>query len=178
MTARPWVAIVPQKRLSLAKSRLELPTGDRRRLAAAMLEDTLVALSQVEPLQHVVVAWEDLADARTLRLPSQVVNVGVPGLNLNGAIATVDRRVKEWFPHSNRMVVPGDLPACSGRDVSALVGAASGTGRYFLMDAHGSGTTVLIARGDVALGPAYGDRSRSDTRHRARSPWPHRVFCR
>lgn len=134
---------MPQKRLAQAKSRVDLPAADRRELAGAMLEDTLVALSQVELLQHVVVAWEHPADARAVRLPAKVINVGVPRLDLNVAIATVDRQVKAWFPHSDRLVAPGDLPSCRRRDVTALIEATPGPGRWFLTDVHGSGTTGL-----------------------------------
>jgi 2-phospho-L-lactate guanylyltransferase len=155
----PWVAIVPQKSLAQAKSRLDLPDPARRRVAEAMLRDTVSSLSQVDCLQLVVVAWEDPADRNILPTTQKVLNVVVPFPGLNGAITTVEERLPEWTSGSNRIVFPGDLPGCNRQQVSRLLDLARGSARSFLRDAEGVGTTVLTACGDAPLSPQYGRRS-------------------
>jgi 2-phospho-L-lactate guanylyltransferase len=158
----PWVAIVPQKRLADAKSRLDLPAGDRRLLAAAMLEDTVTALSRVEQLHLVIIAWEDPTDRPRQRLPDKVVHVAVARTDLNGAISKVEQQLTESLPRSGRLVVPGDLPACSHDQVADLIAQAAVVPRSFLRDIPGSGTTILAAHGTTRLSPRYGRGSASE----------------
>ncbi|WP_426243323.1 2-phospho-L-lactate guanylyltransferase [Nocardioides sp. LHG3406-4] len=157
--AQPWMAIVPQKSLSRAKSRLDLPDVARWRVARAMLVDTVFALGQVKGLDRVIIAWEDPDDVSWMPVMPRVVHHVVPGSDLNGAISTVEEQVAAEVPQSGRLVVPGDLPACSSVQMDELVAQVAQVARSFLRDAHGAGTTVLAARDNTLLSPQYGRSS-------------------
>jgi 2-phospho-L-lactate guanylyltransferase len=64
-----------------------------------------------------------------------------------------------------RAVLLGDLPALRPADLDAALALARGTDRGFVPDAEGAGTTLLTARADIPLSPAFGRDSAA--RHRA-----------
>jgi len=148
-----WCALVPQKALSRAKARLDLPADCRKALTVAMLRDTVAAVSATTGVRRLTVLWDD--DADRAQVP-EVEGVHVEGLGLNGSLEKGVAEVRRWFPHLDVVVVPGDLPALDPRELELCLARAGDHARAFLPDAHGDGSTLLTATGDVPLVPMYG----------------------
>lgn len=161
---RPVTAVVPVKRLALAKSRLALADGPRRSLALAFALDTISALTRCERVAHVVVVTSEAAVAsRVDRLGTQVVPEEGPGLGSALLVGTTAAR--RLHPLHDLLVVPGDLPCLCPDDVVAVLDQASdrpvGT---FVPDLAGTGTTLLLC--PHPLGPVMHYGPGSAARHR------------
>jgi len=83
-----------------------------------------------------------------------------PGHGLNAAIQAAENSVGLAGP---RAALLADLPALRPADLSAALSAAR-SGRAFLRDHGGTGTTLLTAAAGVALGPASGPVGRGPRR--------------
>lgn len=140
-------ALVAVKPWSRAKSRLDAVGGaDRPALAQAMALDTCSALVGAgcrlvvvsdQPGLAAVLAGEGLA-ARVLPDPGGGLN---PALALAAATATAEGA-------STLLAAVSDLPCLRAEDVRAVLAATgTGPGRWFVPDASGTGTTMLLARG-------------------------------
>jgi 2-phospho-L-lactate guanylyltransferase len=156
-------AVVALKELSEAKSRFSsLHPAVRRRLAELMAVTVACALTPVVDELVVVTAAPGI--------PALLAAYGVrahavpdPGTGLNPALVV---GATELLTRSCRLLVAcmADLPALTAVDVTATLAGCTGPGRWFVPDAAGTGTTVLVAR-DEPLAPAFGDGSAA--RHRA-----------
>jgi 2-phospho-L-lactate guanylyltransferase len=165
----PWTAIVPVKRLALAKTRLHVPGIARDDLALAFALDTVAALDDAVTIAAVLVITDD-ERARTafegLANPHISVIADTPNSGLNAALEHGATTARAASSSAAVVAVSADLPALTATDVDAVLRAASDVeGPWFLADLSGIGTTMLGAPRGTALAPAFGHRSRAA--HRA-----------
>ncbi len=151
---RDAAALVALKPVAYAKSRLgTLPDPLRRRLAWTMAVDTLLALSAAVPTVLVVSDQPALA-SRLARAGVRAQVVGDAGAQgLNEALVRGAALLNE-AGHADVLACVGDLPALRAASVRVVLAAALPSGRSFLADASGIGTTMLVARG-VPLDPRF-----------------------
>lgn len=159
--ASGWDAIIPVKRLQVAKSRLA-PLGDpqRRALAVAFLTDVVVAASRCSAIVNVLVVCADEAVASLVTaLGARVVREdGDAGHDAAVALGIASARES---PSSRGVVVlSSDLPALDASELAALLAQVSSGGSALVADEEGEGTTMLLAAAGVALVPSYGPGSR------------------
>ena len=147
-----WCAVVPQKALATAKSRIGLPDAQRRELATALLRDTVAALAETPGVEEVLVLWDDELDRVVL---PDACGVAVAGLGLNASVERGAAVALSRLPGRGLVVVPGDLPALDPAELGRCLAEATWFRRAFLSDRDGTGTTLLTARGGDLL-PAYG----------------------
>jgi 2-phospho-L-lactate guanylyltransferase len=150
---RTSAAVVALKPATHAKSRLgTLPDPLRRRLAWTMAVDTLAALAAVTEV--LVVSEQPALASRLARAGVQARVVDEGGAEgLNGALAHGAQLLRA-AGHDQVLACVGDLPALRPATVTAVLAAASAPGRYYLADASGTGTTMLVAVA-AALDPHF-----------------------
>ena len=171
-----WAVVIPAKRLALAKTRLR-PVTDRLgaaghdSLVLALLADTVAAAVGCSAVGAVLVVTDDLAAADVVRGLGALVVPDVPDRGLNPAL-------EHGFAVAGAASVAAlssDLPALRPAELEAALGAATAAPRCFVADAHGTGTTLLTARG-VPLEPRFGAASAAAHRATGASPllgpWP------
>ena len=151
--------IIPQKDLSSAKSRINLDATARRRLAIAMLADTVAAVLAV--VDRLIVVCDNEGDADELRLPGVAVRVHRRGGGLNAAVAYAETQARAWSPGTGVAVIPGDLPGLRPAELAHALGLAARWPRSFVADAAGTGTTFLAATAGHALRAEFGPASRA-----------------
>jgi 2-phospho-L-lactate guanylyltransferase len=162
-----WSVVVPVKRLAEANSRLGPATGDAARpeFALAFALDTVSAALACPVVRDVIVVTDDrAAGARLTALGARTVADGQGGLN--AALTHGARRVRTPVAAMN-----ADLPALRPAELAAVLTdagrsvrgttAGTGSGRAFLADADGIGTTLLAAASGAVLRPAFGGASRA-----------------
>lgn len=160
-------AIVPQKALSGAKSRLEgvLSARERTALSLALLRNVCGALRAVPDVESVFVMTPDAAAqaaASEWGVPSLVDPC--PGLN-----AALEQIVRDGTRSFAVLVVAADLPLLRPADVAALLAAAR-PGRLVLAPSkEGTGTNAVVIPAGIAFHPAYGTGSLAAHRHGART---------
>lgn len=181
--------IVPVKRLSAAKSRLApgMGAGPRRSIVLAMLDDTLRALASSSSVGALTVITPDedaalraeqcgavaLSEDEILREAAVDEETEGPASALNRVLASTAAAVRERNAPAQVAVVQADLPSLRADEFtgafSAALAAASRndvqenagvSGRAFVADRAGSGTTTLFACGaGTALRPRFGSAS-------------------
>jgi 2-phospho-L-lactate guanylyltransferase len=154
-----WGLIVPVKHLHLAKSRLAA-FGDRGRadLALAFALDVVeVALTCAAVARVLVVTDDDRAARELAALGAQVVR-DQPDAGLNPALTHGAQLLRKEEPDAGVAALSADLPALRSADLADALTLV--TGRAFVTDTAGVGTTLLAAAGGHDLLPAYGPRSR------------------
>lgn len=157
-SATPRVGVVVAvKDLAQAKTRMgDMPPAWRGRLAAHMAVAVVRAWSQV--VEHVVVVTAAPGLAPLLTAYGVCcATVADPRAGLNAAFHRGEQILHAWGCEMTIASV-ADLPALTAPDVAAVMEQCVGDGRWFVADAAGSGTTVLIAR-RTALAPAFGPDS-------------------
>ncbi|HLL08372.1 MAG TPA: 2-phospho-L-lactate guanylyltransferase [Nocardioidaceae bacterium] len=155
---RSWVLVIPVKHASIAKSRLATFAGVRRpELARAMAEDTVAAALQCPLVHGLVVVTDDEPSATALRLLGAAVVPDEPSAGLNEALEHGVSVAAQLGDHVGAL--SGDLPALRPNELQSALAAAPGTRRSFVVDAAGSGTTVLLAPGGLPLGARFGPES-------------------
>jgi 2-phospho-L-lactate/phosphoenolpyruvate guanylyltransferase len=172
-----WSVVVPVKRLHRAKTRLRasLPDVDHDALVLAMALDTVAAALASPPVGTVIVVTDDPVAAPALAALGASCIPDEPDAGLNPALehgaAEAVRRAPDW----GVAVLGSDLPALRPAELASALEAvpsgsgravepgeldpAGGSGRAFVADAAGTGTTLLAAGPGVALRPAYGPAS-------------------
>lgn len=155
-------AVVALKDLGDAKTRFTTLTPSvRRRLAELMAVTVTRALAEVVDEVVVVTAAPGV--------PALLLDHGVtarclpdPGRGLNAAF---DAGADDLMGRGCGLVLAcmADLPAITSEAVASSLSACTGPGRWFVADAPGSGTTLLVAR-SRRLVPAFG--AGSAERHR------------
>src|SRR4051812_41498715 len=187
-------AVLPVKRFDSAKQRLGGGVGGRegRELAAAMVEDVLVALGEVDGLDDVIVVTaEDRAAALARAAGAHVVADRLEAGQSLAAEIGVETAVQRGAGRA--LLVPGDCPALDAAELTALLAAdrigsdaepgsgltgsgASGSGAtgsgatgsvVIVSDRHGAGTNALLLTPPRALSPSFGPGSLA--RHAARA---------
>lgn len=155
-----WVAVIPVKRLDVAKSRLRGAVADSRHeeLALAMVRDTVAAVRACPQVVEVLVVTDDpVAGAAAAALGARTVP-DEPAAGLNAAVAFGADRVAGL--RRRRAVLAGDLPGLLPDDLAAALRTAVGPDvpgrRRFVPDAAGTGTVLLTAPPGVALQPCFG----------------------
>ncbi len=161
-----WCLVLPLKPLALAKSRLAPFAGSHRAgLALAFALDTVAAALACPGVSRVVVVTGDpLAGERLAGLGALVV-ADEPGGGLNPALAHGASYARARWPHAPLAALSADLPALRPAELARVLGAVPATGRAFLADSPGLGTTLLACAPGAALAPAFGGGSRA--RHAA-----------
>jgi 2-phospho-L-lactate guanylyltransferase len=152
-----WSLVVPAKRLGAAKTRLRPLTGGpagggvHDELVLALLADTVAAARACPAVADVVVVTDDGRAAATVR-----------GLGARTVPDEPDRGLNPALAHGALTASTGavaalssDLPALRPAELAAALAAASAGPRCFVVDAAGTGTTLLTAAG-VPLDPRFG----------------------
>lgn len=151
-----WVAVVPVKRLTAAKTRLRgaLPGVPHEALVLAMLADTLAAARGCALVDRVLVVTDDPVAAR---LAGEAGAERVPDgrAGLNGALAYGALRAGG----AGVVALTGDLPALRPAELAAALGGLDGRVRGYVPDARGTGTALLAARAGTPLEPRFGPGS-------------------
>jgi 2-phospho-L-lactate guanylyltransferase len=185
MAAGVW-AVIPVKRLSLAKSRLSTICSPRfrRALVLAMFEDVADTLQRTRELAGVAVVSDDpvvVALSRRLGLrifdepadPSRMP-AGAAGSGQNAALASVARVLRQEGARA-MLAISADVPGVSASEVRCVLEAGParcgadqartsvGHGRYFVVaEAHdGSGSNAVLASPPDVLSTAFGPDSRA-----------------
>lgn len=156
---RSWTAVIPVKRLDMAKSRLG-DTADPRRpeLALAFALDVAWACKQAKSVERVIIVTDDQEVIGAMKLidPAMAICPEPSEGGLNAAV-----RAGAALATSPVVAVAGDLPALTGAALDAVLTLASEVPRSLLCDAQGSGTAMLCAVDVSQLEPRFGPRSRS-----------------
>ncbi|MET7745061.1 2-phospho-L-lactate guanylyltransferase [Streptomyces sp. NPDC005385] len=159
MTPWEWVVIVPQKDLRLAKSRLELDGQDRRRVARALLRDTVAAARATPGVADVIVVLDRARDVTAVE-DLGVHHVLAPDSGLNEALRQGERAARATRPRCGVAALPADLPLIEPVLLGHALAQARTRDRTFVADADHRGTTLLTAAPGHSLDPAYGIGSR------------------
>ena len=164
---RVWIAVVPVKSLTRAKSRLRgaLPGVAHERLVLGLLRDTLTAVLACPVVDELIVVTNEPRAAGLAAELGARVAPDAPDAGLNPAIAH-GAALAGSVPVA---ALTGDLPALRPAELAAGLAAAAGTGgadaaaggggRGFVPDASGTGTTLLTAASGAALRPRFGPGS-------------------
>ncbi|MFF1305895.1 2-phospho-L-lactate guanylyltransferase [Streptomyces sp. NPDC058307] len=162
-----WTLVIPLKPLARAKSRLSDTADDgvRPGLALAFAQDTVAAALACPAVGDVAVVTDDALAGRELAALGARIVSDEPRGGLNAALAHAAAVVRSTRPESALAALNADLPALRPLELARVLDAAAQFPRAFLADAAAIGTTLLAARGDAELRPAFGPDSRA--RHRA-----------
>ena len=159
-----WVtAVVPVKSLAHAKSRLALPSQERRAVALAFAVDTIEALSACPLVGGVLVVTSDVVVVRRM----QQLGVRVTpetGTGLAQALHDGIRVAATWRPGSGVAIVPADLPCLRPEDVTRLLADRRSDEGAFVPDRSATGTTLVIHPPGSRVVASYGPGSAA--RHR------------
>jgi len=154
--------VLPVKRWSNAKTRLDVSPGERAALARGFCLDVLAVLRASEAVAHVVVVTDEpvLVDLGSDARTTVLVHGSHRGSRaLNRAVSRGLAWARTHRPASPVVVLPGDLPALTGESLTQAIHALAMHERSFVPDHDGEGTTLLFGRTPEMLRPAYGRRS-------------------
>ena len=144
-----FALLVPVKALDRAKTRLE-PAGSRRPLMRAFALDALAAAAASPLVSRVhVVTDEDGLEEHAVRLPDEGRG------DLNEALRRAAQAVRDADPGVGVAAMCADLPALRTDDLTRAL-AARASGRWYVADAAGTGTTLLVAAPGSDLDPHFG----------------------
>ena len=154
-------AIIPVKRLRLAKGRLAglLTEVERRALVLAMFEDVLAALRGARAVDRVGVISSEaavLARAAALGVDALVDRSG----DLNAALAQAAGHYAARGAQA-ALVLHADVPLVTGAEIDAFAAALGGGRGVVLAGARDGGTNALLARPPLALPFLFGAGSLS-----------------
>lgn len=157
----PWGVVVPVKRLTLAKTRLQAYGGAvRSELALAFAADVVAAAGACPVVVRVLVVTDDDRAADLLGTLGAVVVPDQPDAGLNPALEHGAELLRRQLGPLGVATVSADLPCLRPADLAAALRAVPPGGRAFVADADGAGTTLLAAAPGAGLRPAYGRGSR------------------
>lgn len=158
-----WSLVVPVKAPAAGKSRLD-PHPLRAALARAVAIDTVTAAASARSVARIVVVSDEFPLPEVTAAGSAAIEVEPDphADGLLGAIAAGLTRLGEAVP---RAVLLGDLPALRPEELDAALAEAARHPLALVIDADGTGTTLLTAGAGVPLRPAFGIDSAA--RHRA-----------
>ena len=146
-------ALVPLKRLDVAKSRLQerLEPAERGRLMASLLDRTLRAAAAAPSLERIVLVSSEPSS------PELAAAHGIEwfddrGLPWNDALAAATR---EAVRSEDVLILSADLPLVATEDVEAFVAAAPARG-VAIARARDAGTNALVLRPAGAIATCFG----------------------
>jgi 2-phospho-L-lactate guanylyltransferase len=169
-------ALVPVKRLYLAKQRLADHLGDKREgLFLAMLQDVLEALSRSAEIDRVAVVTNDPGVKAAVREMGHLV-IDEQGPNeLNSAIQSGFDAIKSQGV-KRVIIFPADIPLLTGSEVDRLIQLFNEKQRFQKHSAvginasnDGDGTNCLILDTDLNFKFSYGKNSFDLHRQSAKS---------
>jgi 2-phospho-L-lactate guanylyltransferase len=148
---RDICAVVPVKDTRDAKQRLAgiLTGSQRQKLAMAMLQDVLTALSATRELAGILVVTADRAAAElAARHGARVSDEGARNGRTGAVTAAAKRLAAEQL---GLLEVPGDIPLLEARDVSELLAAHDRAPAFTIVPAHdqGGSNAVLCSPPDL-----------------------------
>jgi 2-phospho-L-lactate guanylyltransferase len=155
------IAVLPVKRLELAKKRLadDLGKGTRRALVEAMVTDVLIALRRAKRVDRVLVVTAEMGiealahgyDADAVHDPDAPSHSAAAQIGVAEAIARGARRV---------LLVAGDCPALDPAEIDELLARdAPAPDVVVLADRHGKGTNGLLLTPPDVIEPSFGPGS-------------------
>jgi 2-phospho-L-lactate guanylyltransferase len=150
-----WAAVVPVKRLPLAKTRLDLTPDLRSQLALAMAADTVAACRAAERIDEVVVVTDDELAAVTMRQLGATVVADEPDAGLNPAL----RHGADVAAGRSRLGVvalSSDLPALTAAALDNVLPLAGSAPMAVVADVAGTGTTLVVASSAATFAPSFG----------------------
>ena len=160
-----WSVVVPAKRLVAAKTRLtpltdalgdRLPAGHGG-LVLALLADTVAAARESPAVGQVLVVTDEPEAAELVRALGAAVVGDEPDSGLNPALAHGAAQAQRRAP-GPVAALSSDLPALRPDELTGALDAAGRVARAFVVDAAGTGTTLLAVR-DGELAPRFGPGS-------------------
>src|SRR5438045_453395 len=151
-------AVVPVKRLSLAKQRLApvLSRNERAELVRIMLHDVLTTLCATPGLAGTLVVTADPAIAKLATLFDARV---VGDASEAGVNAAVLQGLQALDPSSAAVVLPADVPFATAGDVRAVIGELSRYPMVLAPALSDGGTNALAMRRPDLIAPAFGEDS-------------------
>jgi 2-phospho-L-lactate guanylyltransferase len=160
---QPWSLVVPAKLLSRAKTRLAPLTASsgaqgparHRELVLAMLADTVAAALASPAVAGVLVVTDDPGVGDLVRSLGARTVPDEPDAGLNAALAHGAATARAAGARAVA-AMSSDLPALRPAELTAALAAVSGRG--FVADADGTGTTLLCAAAGE-LDPHFGPGS-------------------
>lgn len=151
---------MPVKRLSTAKSRLSVLGEELRSdLALAFAIDVVTAAVACTDVALVLVVTDDALAAPLLAAAGAKVVADDPDAGHNAALTHGAALLPATL---GAVALSADLPALTTEVLSAALAGVPVSGRAFVPDAAGEGTTLLAATSGIRLEPAYGSTSRAD----------------
>lgn len=163
-------AILPVKRFSLAKRRLEagLRAEPRERLSEAMLADVLAALDHTRRVKRVLaVTGEPLAAAAAREHGAEVIgDSGHDGHSRAAALGVA--RALELGARAVALL-PGDCPLLDPAELDGALDSLADNRVVIVPDRHGTGTNALVLAPPDAIQPAFGEGSRERHERLARA---------
>ena len=155
-----WVLVIPVKRLSIAKSRLESFAGRHRAaLALAFAADTLAAAAATRGVRGVAVVTDEPDIAELARAHGLLVVGDEPDAGLNPALVHGAAIALARWPGAMVAALSSDLPALRPTELALALGLAAEPPQTFVADTAGTGTTLLAAQGLPSFLPQFGPAS-------------------
>lgn len=155
------VAVVPVKRFTLAKQRLDpvLTAPERVSLARAMLEDVLAVLAQLPELAVRLVTTEPEAVLIAARSGAGLIAEPDTGAGEDPLNAALGHAAAVLAGEGARgiLVVPGDVPGVTADELRAVIAAHPPGVGLSLAAAHDrGGTNALLATPPTLIGFRFG----------------------
>ena len=158
----PTAAILPVKRFSQAKQRLQpaLGAGSRTALAAAMFADVLAALRHASLIDTVLLVSgestvQDLAMEPEVTLINDLSEKGQSHAALSGLARA------SALGYDSALLIPGDTPLIDPLEIDSLVSntALADVDVVIVPDRHGTGTNALVMNPGGTFQPQFGPDS-------------------
>jgi 2-phospho-L-lactate guanylyltransferase len=152
-------AVVPVKRLGLAKQRLApvLSRSERAELARTMLHDVLTTLCATPQLAGIIVVSGDPAVAKLATLFDARV---VGDVMESGVNAAVLQGLRTPDPSSaGVLVIPADVPFATAADLQAVIAQLGHFPIVLAPALSDGGTNTLAMRRPDLIAPSFGDDS-------------------
>ncbi len=152
-------AIVPVKRLGLAKARLApvLSRSERAELARTMLHDVLTTLCATPQLAGIVVVSGDPTAAKLATLFDALVVADVIESGVNSAVQQGLRTIDA--SSAGALVVPADVPFATSADLQAVIRELDRHPIVLVPALSDGGTNALAMRRPGLIAPSFGDDS-------------------
>ncbi len=156
---RIW-AVIPIKALNKAKNRLTpvLSVVDRRKLVIRLFEHTLQELADWQMLEGILVVSSDPFFNRFAATYSFEFLLEKQPNGLNGSVQMAAEHLESKGVEA-MLVIHGDLPFVSRKELNRLLEVAPATGVLIAPDRHQSGTNVLWVSPPLIIPFAYGSES-------------------